>query len=56
MLLRIWKQELGRMGGYLTNHGKVNLPRAQIILEGLASNEDEIFQKRKDGESVGDGQ
>lgn len=50
MLLRIWKQELGRMGGYLTNHGKVNLGRAQIILEGLAGNEDEIFQKRKDGE------
>ncbi len=38
------------MGGYLTNHGKVALDRAQIILEGLAKSEDEIFQKRKDGE------
>ena len=49
MLLKIWKAELGRMGGYLTNHGKVNLGRAQIILEGLAKNEDEIFEKRKAG-------
>ena len=51
MLLKIWKAELGRMGGYLTNHGKVNLGRAQIILEGLAKNEDEIFEKRKAGTS-----
>lgn len=50
-LLRIWRAELPRMGGYLTNHGKVDLDRAQIILEGLAKSEDEIFQKRKDGES-----
>lgn len=51
MLLKIWKTELGRMGGYLTNHGKVNMARAQVILEGLASNEDSIFEKRKAGES-----
>jgi 5'-3' exoribonuclease 2 len=50
MLLKIWKTELGRMGGYLTNHGKVNMGRAQVILEGLASNEDSIFEKRKAGE------
>ncbi|KAK4687679.1 5'-3' exoribonuclease 2, partial [Tremellales sp. Uapishka_1] len=49
-LLKIWKAELPRMGGYLTNHGKVEMSRAQIILEGLASREDEIFQKRKDDE------
>lgn len=49
MLLKIWKTELGRMGGYLTNHGKVNMGRAQVILEGLASNEDAIFEKRKAG-------
>lgn len=49
-LLRIWKSELPRMGGYLTNHGKVEMARAQIILEGLAKSEDEIFQKRKDDE------
>jgi 5'-3' exoribonuclease 2 len=49
-LLEIWRNELPRMGGYLTNHGKVNLDRAQIILEGLAAREDTIFQKRKEGE------
>ena len=47
-LLKIWRAELNRMGGYLTNHGKVHMSRAQIILEGLAKNEDEIFQRRKE--------
>ena len=50
-LLKIWRAELPRMGGYLTNCGKVALERAQIILEGLAKSEDEIFQRRKDGEA-----
>jgi 5'-3' exoribonuclease 2 len=48
-LLRIWKQELPRMGGYLTNHGKIELQRAQLILEGLAKREDEIFRRRREG-------
>jgi 5'-3' exoribonuclease 2 len=48
-LLKIWKSELPRMGGYLTNHGKVDLARAQVILDGLAKNEDSIFQKRREG-------
>ncbi|KAJ7937328.1 exoribonuclease 2 [Mycena leptocephala] len=48
-LLRIWKQELPRMGGYLTNHGDIVLERAQIILEGLAQREDEIFRRRREG-------
>jgi 5'-3' exoribonuclease 2 len=47
-LLKIWKQELPRMGGYLTNHGAIELSRAQIILEGLAQREDEIFRRRKE--------
>ncbi len=38
------------MGGYLTNHGKVELGRAQLILNGLASQEDEIFRRRKEDE------
>jgi 5'-3' exoribonuclease 2 len=49
-LLRIWKMELPRMGGYLTNHGQLVLSRAQIILEGLARREDEIFRKRQETE------
>ncbi|KAJ4492874.1 XRN 5'-3' exonuclease N-terminus-domain-containing protein [Lentinula edodes] len=49
-LLRIWKQELPRMGGYVTNHGRLELPRVQIILEGLAKREDDIFRRRREGE------
>ncbi|KAK0461903.1 exoribonuclease 2 [Desarmillaria tabescens] len=49
-LLRIWKQELPRMGGYLANHGQLELSRVQIILEGLARREDEIFKRRREAE------
>ncbi|KAF8901650.1 XRN 5'-3' exonuclease N-terminus-domain-containing protein [Gymnopilus junonius] len=49
-LLKIWKQELPRMGGYLTNHGELELSRAQIILEGLAKREDDIFRRRREAE------
>lgn len=47
-LLRIWKRELPRMGGYLTNHGQLELARVQIILEGLAQREDDIFKRRRE--------
>jgi len=47
-LLKIWKEELPRSGGYLTKHGSVELKSAQIIMEGLASHEDEIFKRRKE--------
>ncbi|KAF7331863.1 5'-3' exoribonuclease [Mycena kentingensis (nom. inval.)] len=50
-LLRLWKQELPKMGGYLTNHGHIVLERAQIILEGLAQREDEIFRRRREAET-----
>ncbi|GAA5825421.1 hypothetical protein JCM3770_002129 [Rhodotorula araucariae] len=49
-LMTIWKSNLERMGGYLTEHGKVRLERAQIILEQLAMREDEIFRKRREAE------
>lgn len=48
-LLKIWKDELPRMGGYLTNHGELVFSRAEIILEGLAKREDEIFRRRREG-------
>lgn len=51
-LLRIWKQELPRMGGYLTDNGSLVLSRVQIILNGLAQQEDDIFRKRREGPSV----
>ncbi|TIB71087.1 hypothetical protein E3Q23_03942 [Wallemia mellicola] len=49
-LLTIWKRSLPLMGGYVTKHGDVNLPRVQMILDGLASSEDEIFRRRKETE------
>ena len=50
VLLRIWKQELPKMGGYLTKHGKVELKNAQIILKGIGRQEDEIFRRRRETE------
>ncbi|KAG9124765.1 5'-3' exoribonuclease 2 [Ceratobasidium sp. 392] len=49
-LLKIWKDELPRMGGYLTEHGTANKANVQIMLEGLAKREDEIFRKRREAE------
>lgn len=49
-LLKIWKAELPRMGGYLTNHGHVVMERAAIILESLARSEDDIFRRRRESE------
>jgi len=51
-LLKIWKDELPRMGGYMTNHGQLVLSRAQIILEGLARREDDIFRRRREGSPI----
>jgi 5'-3' exoribonuclease 2 len=47
-LLKIWRTELPRMGGYLTNHGQLELSRVQIILDGLAQREDDIFRRRRE--------
>ncbi|QRV72730.1 5'-3' exoribonuclease [Ceratobasidium sp. AG-Ba] len=49
-LLKIWKDELPRMGGWLTEHGTANKASVQIMLEGLAKREDEIFRKRREAE------
>ena len=38
------------MGGYLTKDGHVDLERAQLILDGLAKQEDAIFRRRKQTE------
>ncbi|KAG8887726.1 5'-3' exoribonuclease 2 [Tulasnella sp. 332] len=42
-LLSIWKTELHKMGGFLTDNGSVNLSRLQIILEALGKQEGDIF-------------
>ena len=49
-LIAIWRDNLPTMGGYLTKDGHVDLSRAQIILEGLAKQEDAIFKRRREGE------
>lgn len=50
-LLKIWKQELPRMGGYMTKHGDIVLSSAQIILEGVAQREKDIFRRRRESQS-----
>lgn len=42
-----WRDNLPLMGGYVTKDGHVDLERAQVILAGLAKQEDAIFQRRK---------
>jgi 5'-3' exoribonuclease 2 len=49
-LIAIWRDNIPIMGGYLTCDGKVDLSRAQLILQGLAKQEDAIFRRRKQTE------
>lgn len=46
-LIAIWRDNLPLMGGYLTKDGHVDLARAEIILQGLAKQEDAIFRRRR---------
>jgi 5'-3' exoribonuclease 2 len=46
-LIAIWRDSIPVMGGYLTKDGHVDLGRAQLILDGLARQEDAIFQRRR---------
>lgn len=45
-LIAIWRDNLPIMGGYVTKDGHVDLERTQFILDGLAKQEDAIFQRR----------
>lgn len=47
-LTAIWKDNLPYMDGYVTKDGHLNLKRAQLILDGLAKQEDAIFKRRKE--------
>ncbi|KAJ5725487.1 5'-3' exoribonuclease 2 [Penicillium malachiteum] len=46
-LIAIWRDSLPAMGGYLTQDGQVNFARAQMILQGVAKQEDAIFRRRR---------
>ena len=45
-LIAIWRDNIENMGGYVTKDGQINLGRAQFILDGLAKQEDSIFQRQ----------
>lgn len=49
-LIAIWRDLIPVMGGYVTKDGHVDLARAQLILEGLAKQENTIFKRRKEVE------
>lgn len=49
-LIAIWRDNIPIMGGYLTKDGHVDLERAQLILDGLAKQEDAIFRRRRQTE------
>ena len=50
-LMAIWRDNLPSMGGYVTKDGHIDMERAQVILDGLAKQEDAIFKKRKEQEN-----
>lgn len=47
ILLKIYKELQGQLGGYICDGGRVNLERAQMIMQGLAKVEPTIFEKRQ---------
>ena len=47
ILLKIYKELQGQLGGYICDGGKVDLQRAQMIMQGLAKVEPTIFEKRQ---------
>lgn len=49
-LIAIWRDNLPAMGGYLTQDGHVEFRKAQLILQGLAKQEDAIFRRRRQAE------
>ncbi|KAK2810103.1 5'-3' exoribonuclease 2 [Emmonsiellopsis sp. PD_5] len=49
-LIAIWRDNIPVMGGYLTKDGHVDLAKAQLILQGLAKQEDAIFRRRRQTE------
>ncbi|KHN80502.1 5'-3' exoribonuclease 2 -like protein [Toxocara canis] len=49
-LIRLYKDMVTRMGGYLTDQGDVHMGRVQKILSGLGEVEDEIFKTRQEKE------
>ncbi|TSP57651.1 5'-3' exoribonuclease 2 [Bagarius yarrelli] len=49
-LVGIYKDVVHKTGGYLTEHGYVNLERVELIMQAVGVAEDNIFKKRKEDE------
>ncbi|KAF4071002.1 hypothetical protein AMELA_G00279920 [Ameiurus melas] len=49
-LVGIYKDVVHKTGGYLTEHGFVNLERVELIMQAVGVAEDNIFKKRKEDE------
>ncbi|CAI4229922.1 unnamed protein product [Auanema sp. JU1783] len=49
-LIRLYKDMVYKMKGYLTKDGDVYLDRVQMIMNGLGNVEDEIFKRRQEDE------
>ncbi|KAJ3099071.1 5'-3' exoribonuclease 2 [Phlyctochytrium planicorne] len=50
-LIEIWRRNLHKFGGYLTDSGDIDLTRVQLLLGELGHVEDEIFLKRREDEN-----
>lgn len=49
-LIEIYKSTVQKTGGWLTDSGRVNLERVQLIMVDLGKMEDEIFKNRRESE------
>ncbi|CAJ0576149.1 unnamed protein product, partial [Mesorhabditis spiculigera] len=49
-LIRLYKDMVYKMNGYLTHDGSVYLDRVEMIMKGLGEVEDEIFKRRQQNE------
>lgn len=49
-LIAIWRDNIPLMKGYVTKDGHMHPERVQLILDGLAKQEDAIFQRRRQTE------
>ena len=47
MLIYAYKALLPKLGGYLSDAGRVHLPRTELLLREVAAYEDEIFERRR---------
>ena len=47
MLICAYVALLPKLGGYLTDAGRVHLPRAELVLREVAACEEEVFERRR---------